>query len=227
MMVALGIRAAVKSLLGRAPVVVWLLTLFAVGAVSALERRTGAVLAADRSLMGVASGLAIPLLAYAAVARASGGGTWSREVASLASFGGDRRSWLLGVLLGSGTLLAVASGAIGATALLISGGVPTVSLADDLPRTVMITALGGTGYGALFACGATFGRRGWMRPLLFVLDWLLGGLGTAIAFPFPRGHILALLGDRGVIGMTQGATWLALWGLVLAYMVVAVFRTPR
>ncbi len=237
-MFTIGLRWAAGRLLRRQPLAILAFWLLVVVATALVECRLEPLQAAERVLFGAVSGMTIPLIVYAATAQVlriprgegrtglTGVGA-AAPSAEAARYGGDRRCWLLGAMVGTGILLAIACALLAGAALLASGGSPGISLAKDLAATVLISGLGGAAYVSFFVFGSTVGKRGWFRPFLLLIDWLLGGFVTAAAFPFPRGHVRALLGAEPLMGLSQSTTWVVLWGLVIAYTLLAILRTPR
>lgn len=238
MMFVLGLRWSTQRLLRTLPLSVWLFCMLAVCAIGIVERQSAPPLAVERVLFGAVSGMTLPLIVYAAAARVFGvsrmqmGGPIVGKVSvapssSAARYGGDRRLWLLGAMLGTGMLLATASAALAGASVLAAGGTMGMPLFSDVRTAAVISGLGAVAYVALFAFGSTVGRSGWLRPFLLLSDWVLGGLTTAVALPFPRGHLRTLLGAEPVMSLGQGPSWAVLWGLVIAYTVLALVRTPR
>ncbi len=226
MTVWLGARWGAQRSLGVGPFLVWVFSLLMVGMVAVVERRLNPVVATDNALLGAVGGLAVPLLAYGCVARITGPA--QREaMEGAARYGADRRIWLIGCVVMVGTIFAVAAAVLAALTVVAAGASGVLPLAIELYRSSAITALAGAAYVALFLCGASVGRRGWLRPVLLVLDWIVGGATTAVALPFPRGQLRALLGGEPVLGLDQGWAWVVLWGLAIAYTALAVARVPR
>ena len=192
-----------------------------------LERREDVVHAADRTLVGAVFGIALPVLGYFVLGRASDGRRLDVALDALVRHGADRRTALLGAVFSSALTLGVAG------ALLASLGVIAARSAGD-PRLLLDLAASaaiGLGAGACYACwfalGSQIGARGGGRVWALALDWLLGTGTTALAAPWPRAHLRNLLGAQPVLGMPQWSAPVALILLALACLALAVLRAPR
>ena len=102
--VTLGARRLLDPYLGVAAGIALLLVLLA----ARLERSVTSAGAADRALVGAAFGIALPLFAYAVVARASEGRRWDHALDVLARHGLDRRLGAFGSILSSTAALTLA-----------------------------------------------------------------------------------------------------------------------
>lgn len=223
----MGARLAGARLIHRRSALGFLVALMAVAAGAALERVSGSRLAADRALTGVALGLVLPLSCWGTLSRALDGSRLDRALAEIARHGGSRRQAALGVL----TVVALAQASLGALLALLAV-VVTRAPADplllrDLATSTWIGALGGVTYAAWFLLGSTVGRKGGGRSWGLVLDWVLGAGASAMALPWPRGHLRNLLGAEPILAMPQWSATLALCLLGAIYAGLALWRSPR
>lgn len=221
-----GARLASARLFRPSSLFGLLVASLAVAAVSLLQRRAVPLLAADRALAGVTFGIALPLLAYGSVARALGGARVDSAVAELARHGASRRSSTLGVQLALSLVLALAGAMLAALAVLVTRAPADPRLASDLAISSWIGALGGAAYAGCFLFGSTFGTSGGGRFWLLALDWVLGAGTTAVALPWPRGHLMNLLGEPPVLGLPQWSATLALLALCTGFGLLTLWRAP-
>jgi hypothetical protein len=202
------------------------IALLAVIAGALLERLSGSRLATDRALTGVTLGLVLPLWAYGVVARALGGTRLDRAFSELARYGACRRRAAFGALLVLVALLAVAGALVAALAVIVTRAPADPVLVRDLATSTWIGALGGASYAAWFVLGSSFGRNGGGRSWALIIDWVLGAGASAMALPWPRGHLENLLGGEPVLGMPQWSATIALVVLGLVYSLLAIYRSP-
>jgi hypothetical protein len=219
----LGVRRLLDPYLGISAGIGLLLVLLA----ARLERSVATIGAADRALVGAAFGIALPLLAYAVVARATAGSRWDHALDVLARHGLDRKGGALGAM-------AACTATLGLAGLLLGGLTATVAhgFADPLwPRDALnsasVGALAGAGYAGWFSLGSALGRVGGGRFWFLVVDWLLGSGTTTLAVFWPRAHIRNLIGAPPVLGMSQTMAVLSIALLSAVCVAIAVFRTPR
>jgi hypothetical protein len=205
------------------PVAAW----FALGAVSAVVfARAGGDGASD-ALDGVFAPLALPLVVYAVVGATLGGDGLARASRSLVAFGAAPSRVAvatIAVAVGTGALVAAALGALVVALAHRSGDPP---LARDLAITIWVAALAGAAYAALFALGATFGKRGGGRAAVLVLDWLFGSSDGVAGLLTPRAHARSLLGGPAVAELSGRWSALALVALVALFTALAVRRAAR
>jgi len=196
-------------------------------AMALLARSEHAPNGADHVLVGAFGALVVPLLAYAIVGGAIGGGSLRASVAPTVAFGAPpARS--AGVTVGFAVLVAtVLCAGLGAVLAALAHGVDDPPLVRDILVSAYAGALGGAAYAALFAMGASFGRRGGGRTVLLVTDWLLGANSTALALLTPRGHLRNVLGGAPPWGLGERGSAIALVALALVFAVAAVRRTRR
>jgi hypothetical protein len=75
--------------------------------------------------------------------------------------------------------------------------------------------------------GSSFGRRGGGRPVLLVVDWMLGASGGAAALMSPRGHVRNLLGGAPPMDLSERASALLLVALAVVCALWSVRRARR
>jgi hypothetical protein len=219
----LGARRLLEPYLATGAAITLLLVLL----VARLERSVSAAGASDRALVGAAFGIALPLFAYAVVARASDGRRWDGALDVIARHGIDRRLAALGVILACAAALALAGLVLGMLTATVAHGFGDPSWLRDGLSSASVGAVAGVCYTGWFALGSAFGREGGARFWLLVADWLLGSGTTALAVVWPRAHIRNLIGAPPVLGMGQGLALLAVVVLSSLCVAVALWRTPR
>ncbi len=181
---------------------------------------------ADRLLIGLFGGYALPLLAYALVGAVLDSRSLAASGASLTAFGASPvRVAAISVLVAIGaTAVACAVLAIGVALLAHGAGDPPIG--RDALASAYAGALGGAAYASWFSVGSTFGKRGGGRTAFLAIDWFLGGL-DGLSLPLPRGHARNLLGGAAPLDWSQRASAAALAVLALAYAFAAVLRATR
>ena len=183
-----------------------------------------------RLLQGVAFGLVLPLLAYAASGRP---GARLPDLMALAwpRYGGDRRSYVLGRLAAPALLSGTISALAGVLALGL--GSATSAAATELPPSLLnvlaviwIAVLGGVAY---VACLSLAHRAaGNVGRLLFLLgDWVFGSGISAVALPWPRAHVRTLLGGAAPLGLAPRDCAIALAAIGLLASLAYLRRLPR
>ncbi len=224
---AIGARMAASRLRSRTLAVLAFFGVVTVLVVALLERRTGSVLSADRTLAGIALGLALPFIAYGVVRVASGGQRLSQAVWPAARHGQSRRSVALGLLFTT-TLLNTLLGAFLAAVSVMCVRFPADPLlVSDMLNSAWIGGLGGAVYTALFLCGATLGRLGGGAFIFLGLDFALGTGTGLVAAIWPRSHIRNLLGAAPPLELPQYASSLFLLASFLLMVTFATRRTPK
>jgi hypothetical protein len=198
--------------------------LFAIGV---LERQSDAVSAPDDALMGAVFGIALPLVAYLVSERACAGMRLDRSVDCLARYGANRRAALCGSLLASALSSAFAGALLTVSALLGAHAPHSSTLLADLRASVGIALAAGVVYALYFGAASLFGKRGGGRKWALVIDFVLGAGGSALAAPWPRGHLRNLLGGQPVIELSQASAWLALALIGVACATLSVARTAE
>lgn len=224
---AAGARLAASRLRCRAGLVAAVLGAGLVATVALLERRSAPLVAADRTLVGAVFGVVVPLLGYLAVERSTDGRRLDDSIEELARHGANRRSALLGLLAVCAVVTAVVAASMALLAVVLARGLSDRGLSADLLASAWIGAAAGVAYTCWFALGSSFGRRGGGRLWALALDWVLGSSTTAIAFPWPRGHIRNLLGAAPVLALSQWQGGLALTVLSCTYLGLALRRVAR
>lgn len=199
-------------------------TLFAVGV---LERQSDVVSAPDDVLGGAVFGVALPLFAYLVSERACDGARLDRSVDCVARYGENRRAALLGVLLASALCCAVSGALLTVSALLGAHASHSATLLNDLRASVGIALIAGVVYALYFGAASLIGKRAVGRKWALVIDWLFGAGGSALAAPWPRGHVRNLLGGSPVLELTQASAWLALALIGVACATWSVTRTAE
>jgi hypothetical protein len=215
---ALGARLGLARLQRRPALVALLLAVLAVAIVSLLERADDRTLAVDRSLSGVAFGLALPLFSYACFELIVARTDLRQAVASLARHGQPRPALASGLLASGAAASALGGALLGALAVVFSQSFGHSRFAADLVAVLWIGALTGAAYIGLFALASRF-RRG--RPWLLVADWLLGSGTGFLALPWPRAHARNLLGFEPAVGLSQPSAVFCLLLLVVGGFFVA------
>ena len=223
---AFGAELAWRRVARRSSIAAAASAVVAVIVVALLERRIAIELAADRSLAGIALGVVLPLSSYGLVTRAVGSARLDDAVLAAARPGASRRATVLGLFAVVLPLSAVVGLVLAALAVLITRLPADPKLVSDLLTSAWIGALAGIAYGAWFLAASTFGERGSGRLWALILDWVLGASATAVALPFPRGHVRNLLGATPVMHLPQWSSSVALMLLTLACTLWATRRCP-
>jgi hypothetical protein len=196
-------------------------------AMAAVARSEGAPNGADHVLVGAFGALVVPLLAYAIVGGAIAGGSLRASVAPTVAFGAPpARSAAVTVVFAALTAACLSAG-LGALLAALAHGVDDPPVARDALISAYAGALGGAAYAALFALGASFGRRGGGRAVLLIADWILGSNSTALALLTPRAHLRNVLGGAPPWGLGERGSAIALVALAVLFASVAVRRTRR
>ncbi|MDP9152364.1 MAG: hypothetical protein M3O36_20755, partial [Myxococcota bacterium] len=99
--------------------------------------------------------------------------------------------------------------------------------APDALASAYAGALGGAAYAGWFFMGASFGKRGGGRPMLLVLDWVLGASGGFAALITPRAHLRNVLGGAAPLAMSGQASSASLVAIAVACALLAVSRAQR
>lgn len=225
--VRIGWALARERLRGASAPLVLFLSCAAVFAIGALERQSDAQSAPDDALSGAVFGLALPLLAYLLSERVCEGQRLERSVDAIARYGTDRRAALLGVLLASAVCTAFASALLTIAALLGAHAPHSASLLGDLRASVGIALIAGAVYALYFGAASLLGKRGGGRKWALIIDFVLGAGGSALAVPWPRGHVRNLLGGVPVVDLSQSSAWLALLAIGIACVALSVLRTAK
>jgi hypothetical protein len=192
-----------------------------------LERREDLVHAADRTLVGAVFGIALPVLGYVLLGRASDGRRLDTALDALARHGADRQRALLGAVLASAATLGAAGMLLASLGVVTARGIGDPRLIGDAALSSMIGLGAGVCYACWFALGSQLGGQGGGRIWALALDWLLGTGTTALAAPWPRAHLRNLLGAEPVLGMPQWSAPVALSLLGLSCLAFSLLRAPR
>jgi hypothetical protein len=142
----------------------------------------------------------------------------------LARHGADRRALGLGVATAAALWLALSCVVLAVFSVWLSRGHRDPLLFRDLISTSWIALISGAAYAAWFSLASLVGKRG-SRGLAFLVDFMLGSGASALAAPFPRGHVRNLLGGQPVLDLAQLASAAALAALLATYLSVSAIRT--
>jgi hypothetical protein len=224
--IALGMKLGRERLRGAGPWIVLVFSALSVFAFAALERQSDRSSAADSALEGAVFGLALPLLAYLLSERVCDGSRLDRCVEPVARYGADRRAVLFGVLLVAALGTALLGVTLALVAVLGAHASRDADFAGDLRASVVIAALSGVVYACFFGAASLLGKRGGGRKWALIGDFILGAGGSALAAPFPRGHVRNLLGGAPVLDLSQGAAGIALLVIGLGCVALSLSRTP-
>lgn len=208
--------SAVKVLLGLA-------LSFELG-VALLERAAGRIGAADRALLGGAFGLALPLLAYVVVTRICEGESLSQAVSPLSRHGLDRRSLSFGLALPVAAWLGAFGLLSGVLVVSITRGPGDQHWLGDATTSAWIGACAGIAYTLALFGASSWGKRGRGRIWLLAVDFFFGASDSALALPWPRGHLRNLLGGSAVLQLPQWSAVLLLLGTSLAFLWLGTWR---
>jgi hypothetical protein len=224
MSIELGARLATHQLRARTPYVAAAVGAAAVILGAALEAAREPAYAVDRALLGIASGVVLPLFCYSLFETVHRRETSLALVSPLARYGANRRSLAVGVfaLLAAGTALA---GSIFAGLAVIgarSGG--DSGLFAELFASAWGGACAGLGYSGVFAFASRWGRSG--RLWTLAGDWLLGSGASFLALPWPRAHARNLLGGEPVLDLPQAVSALLLLTLAAVGPLLMSRRLP-
>ncbi len=220
-----GVTAALTRLRQPAAAVAPTVALVFVVVAALLQRRVSPSRAADHTLVAAVFGLALPLLAHATLTQLTRGARLEAVLVPVARHGGSRRQGVAGVVVTAAVWLASLGGILAGLAVLVARGTGDPKLVSDLLSSVWLGALGGACYAAWFSLGSMWGASGGGRLVLLLLDWVLGSGATALAAPWPRGHLRNLLGSEPVLHMPQWSALAAVLLLTMACAAWAVLRT--
>jgi hypothetical protein len=148
-------------------------------------------------------------------------------VAELARYGASRRALVVGLIAVLVVTLAASGAVLAALSVVVTRAPADPRLLADLSTSTWIGALAGTAYASAFMLASTMGSKGGGRFWMLLLDWVLGAGTTAVALPWPRGHVRNLLGAAPVMTMPQWSASLALAVLTLACIGLTLWRAPR
>lgn len=224
MSIELGARLATHQLRARTPYVAAAVGAALVMVGGAFEAAREPAYAVDRTLLGIASGIVLPLFGYALFDAVHRRETSLALVSPLARHGADRRSLALGVfvLLAAGSALA---GLLFAELAVLAGRARgDAGLGAELFASAWSGACAGLGYSGLFAFASRWGRAG--RSWALAGDWVLGSGASFVALPWPRAHARNLLGGDPVQNLPQIVSALLLLTLAVAGPLLMARRLP-
>jgi hypothetical protein len=203
------------------PVAIWAAAAVALAFAGRAEDGAGA---ADRVAPGPLGGLAVPLLVFATIGGLVGGRSLREATAPLVAFGATPLRAARSLVTFGVTACAGLCAAVGAASICVAHGPGDPPLLHDALATACACAWGGAAYAALFAWGASLGRRGVGRALLLVTDWIAGrGDGIVAAFT-PRAHLRSLLAGPSPLDLGPGASVAAMAALVVVFTSLAIRR---
>lgn len=193
--------------------------------VALLERAHGRTGAADRALAGGAFGVAIPLFCYWLVSRACGSGSLHEAVQPLARHGANRQLLAVGLALPP-ALVAAAFAAVSASCVVVlTRGAGDPRLLGDVATCLWIGGASGLAYALAFVGASAYGKAGRGRAWLLGADFLLGAGSSALALPWPKGHVRNLLGGTPVLELSQLAALMALLGTSFAFLALGLRKS--
>lgn len=225
--ISIGLALARERLSGASAIFALLLSAGALFAIGVLERQSDAPSAPDDTLRGAAFGIALPLLAYLVSERATEGKRLTRSVDAVARYGTNRRAALLGVLLASALYTALASALVTLAAVLGAHPPRSASLISDLRASVGIALIAGAVYSLYFGAASLLGKRGTGRKWALIIDFVLGAGSSALAAPWPRGHVRNLLGGEPVVDLSQASAWFVLGAIGVVCVTLSVAKTAE
>jgi hypothetical protein len=188
------------------------------------ERWRGSAHATDRVLLDAYGPLVLPLLTYALVGGVVGNRSLSLAARPLIAFGASpARATALAVIVAAAACT-VAGAVLAAGVSLVAHGSADPPMVRDAISSAYAGGLGGAGYATWFMLGATFGKRGGGRPMLLLVDWILGAGDGAAALFTPRGHVRNLLGGMPPMDLPGRASAAILTALAIAWALIALRR---
>jgi hypothetical protein len=180
--------------------------------------------AVDEVLGGIVFGVALPLLAYAAVGIVSGQARLEDAALPLSRHGASRIQAILGMVLAAALRMAAVGAALAAVSVLAASDHLDLATLADAFTSAWIGALGGAVYVTWFAFGALFGKGGRGRAFALGVDWILGSATSAMAIPWPRAHLRSLLGGELVLGLPEWQSTVVLYSLAGVYLLLTTAR---
>jgi hypothetical protein len=224
-MIAVLARPPIARLLrsgrGRTVVLAWsaLAVAFAVTA-----RSSGSLHAADHALLGAFAPLVLPLLTYVLAGAVIGARSLSLSAAPMVALGARPTQATAATMSVAIAACALSSGLLAIVVDVVAHASADPPLGRDAVACAYAGGLGGGVYASWFALGASFGKRGVGRPVLLVLDWVLGAGDGPTALVTPRAHIRNLLGGSAPLQLSERTSALALVVLALACVTLAIRR---
>jgi hypothetical protein len=208
---------------GWIPVLAWA----ALAVVSAIVLHRTGTSATGGALEIIFGQLALPFIAFAIVGAVLGGDGLTRSIRPLVAFGASPARVALAAIGVAVVASAVVAGVLGAVIAVVSHGASDPPVARDALTSAWVAGLGAASYAALFAAGASFGKRGGGRLAALVVDLVLGSGTGAAALLAPRAHVRSLLGGDGVMGLPGRGSAVVLIVLTGVFVGVAVGRSRR
>ncbi|NUO49580.1 MAG: hypothetical protein HOV80_12055 [Polyangiaceae bacterium] len=204
-----GAKMALSRLMRVRTVVTFVVAIVAVLVIAIIERAATSAGAADRTLAAVFRFI-IPISVVVLSGTVTGSMNLRESAWPASRFGHPRSSVALGIVLTS-AVAAIALAVVASLVALVAAraGVEparaALPFASDLLTTGWIAILAGGAYAAFLGLGATFGKKGGGRLAFLLVDFFLGGAGTAGVI-LPRGGITHLIGGEAPFGLPQAAS---------------------
>lgn len=201
----LGAALACERLLRRPTLLTVLLgaALVVVGAL--IEARVSSAGVVDRALAGTFR-LVIPLVTLALCSEAAGRGNLREGLWPIARYGVNRRDLALGLALVTFAAGALLSASFAALGVLVAHAPSSPPLLADAAASALVGAQTGLAYAAWLTFAGAFGKRGGVRLLPFLADFLLGGSTSLVAALLPHAHAQNLLGGEAPLHLGQRAS---------------------
>lgn len=181
----------------------------------------------DRVLLGLFAPLALPLVAMSVLGACTGPNGLRAQASAVQAFGASGFRAALATLAVASVGAALLAAILGALVTLLAHGDADPPLARDVLTTAWVAALGAVAYVTYFGVGATFGARGGGRGVMLLFSWLLADAGTTGAALSPHAHVRSLLGGHPAATFSQRASTLDLVGLALVCALYAAWRCRR
>jgi hypothetical protein len=227
-LIAIAVRLPLARLTRSPRAWIPLLAWAALAIISASVLRRGGSSGSTAEALEVIFGqLALPLLAFSMVGTVLGGDGLARSTRPLATFGAPPKQVALATIGVAIVATAIVAAVLGAVVAALAHGVNDPPVVRDAFTSAWVAAFGGGAYVALFALGASFGKRGGGRALALVADWIFGSGTGAAGMLAPRAHVRSLLGGDAVMGLSGRTSALVLAALVLLFAGLAIARTRR
>ena len=131
------------------------------------------------------------------------------------------------VLLASALYTALASTLVTLAAVLGAHPPRSASLISDLRASVGIALIAGAVYALYFGAASLLGKRGTGRKWALIIDFVLGAGSSALAAPWPRGHVRNLLGGEPVVDLSQASAWFVLGAIGVVCVTLSVAKTAE
>ena len=171
-----------------------------------IARRQGAAHGADDVLLDAYASFALPLLTYALVGAAVGGGSLRASAAPLVAYGATPARAALASVVVAGAACALAGSLLGACVAVLAHGTGDPPVLRDGLTSAYAGGLGGLAYASWYALGSSFGRRGGGRIALLLADFVAWGDDGVLGMLTPRAHVRSLLGGETVLDLTGRAS---------------------